>query len=145
MSAVNRSGTVVHEGIGCTRQTEVGSNKPSSLVLNLCGCSEWNHDGKRSAVHNGWTKACLSLRWPMGCEALWRCLRVDISLNTKHILRERSRICDISHHWGAEWSLCVCRMDAPEPAWCKWQMHFGHWDLHLPSKREWGSPVLQIS
>lgn len=122
-----------------------GNPPPSSPVLNLCGCSEWNRDGSRSAVHTGRRRLCLSPKWPAGCEVLWKCFRIRVNRHKEKVqpFVFRGQFA-IAHHWGAEWSLCVCHMDAPVPRWCRWQRHFGRWGLRLPSEHEWGSPGLQI-
>lgn len=59
-------------------------DQPSSLALNLCECSEWSHGGNRSAVHTGWTWACLALRWPTGCEVLWKEMFYSNKIDTRN-------------------------------------------------------------
>lgn len=120
-------------------------HQPSSLVLNLFGCSEWNHGGSWSAVHTDWMRFCLSLRWPVGCEVLWNNLSYYNKNQHKEPVQTFQEHFFPAYHWGAEWSLCVCHTDAPVPKWCRWQRHFEHWGLHLPSEHEWGFPILQIN
>lgn len=46
-------------------------HQPSYWAPNLFECSGWNPYGRRSVLHTGRRKTCLSLRWPAGCELLW--------------------------------------------------------------------------
>lgn len=125
---------------------ESASNcQPSSQALSLCDCSGWSPGGRRSAVRTDWTRAGLSLIWPTGCEVLWKSsLKSYPNYQTTRKKKITGRFSLIAHRWGAGWSLCVCRMDAPAPTWCRLLRRFGHWGLHPPSEREWGSPGLQV-
>lgn len=61
----NQTGLLV-----CLRY-QVRERQPSFRAQNLFERSGWNLCERRSALHTGQMRTCLSLIWPMGCELLW--------------------------------------------------------------------------